>query len=91
MDLLPKVRFEVLVGPEAVDDVVDAIVAAAATGKIGDGKVWVTEVESIVRIRTGERPRGGLNQPPRGRVCPVIGPPSGDRGAYLPARPRPPT
>ena len=55
VDLLPKVRFEVLVGPEAVDDVVDAIVAAAATGKIGDGKVWVTEVESIVRIRTGER------------------------------------
>ena len=55
VDLLPKVRFDVLVGPEDVDQAVDAIVSAAATGKIGDGKVWVTAVDSVIRIRTGER------------------------------------
>ena len=55
VDLVPKVKIEIVVADDAVDDVVDAIVAAAATGKIGDGKVWVIPVESIVRVRTGER------------------------------------
>ena len=55
VDLLPKVRFDLLVAPETVDAAVDAIVAAAATGKIGDGKVWTTTVDEMVRIRTGER------------------------------------
>jgi nitrogen regulatory protein P-II 1 len=55
VDLVPKVRVEVLC--EAVDAarIVDAIVTTAKTGKIGDGKVWVTDVDEIVRVRTGER------------------------------------
>jgi len=55
VDLVPKVKIEIVVEDGAVDDVVDAIVGAAQTGKIGDGKVWVIPVESIVRVRTGER------------------------------------
>ena len=55
VDLVPKVKIEIVVEDGVVDGVVDAIVAAAQTGKIGDGKVWVTPVESIVRVRTGER------------------------------------
>ena len=55
VDFVPKLRIEVLVDDAQVDDVVDAIVATAATGKIGDGKVWVVPIETIVRVRTGER------------------------------------
>jgi nitrogen regulatory protein P-II 1 len=55
VDLVPKVRLEVVVEDDVVADVVDAIVGAAQTGKIGDGKVWVIPVETIVRVRTGER------------------------------------
>jgi nitrogen regulatory protein P-II 1 len=55
VDFVPKVRLEVAVDDEQVADVVDAIVGAAATGKIGDGKVWVTPLETVVRVRTGER------------------------------------
>ena len=55
IDFVPKVRVEVVVDDAAVDKVVDSIVAAARTGKIGDGKVWVSPVETIVRVRTGER------------------------------------
>ncbi|MEE6165588.1 MULTISPECIES: P-II family nitrogen regulator [Mycobacteriaceae] len=52
---VPKVRIDVVVDDEQVDAVAAAIVGAARTGKIGDGKVWVTPVESLVRVRTGER------------------------------------
>ena len=55
VDFVPKVRIEVVVDDAAVDRVVDAVVKAARTGKIGDGKVWVTPVETVVRVRTGER------------------------------------
>jgi nitrogen regulatory protein P-II 1 len=55
VDFVPKVRVEVVVDDGAVDKVVDTIVEAARTGKIGDGKVWITPVESVVRVRTGER------------------------------------
>lgn len=55
VDFVPKVRVEVVVDDAAVDKVVDVIVAAARTGKIGDGKVWVSPVEAVVRVRTGER------------------------------------
>ena len=55
IDFVPKVRVEVLVDDFAVDKIVDVIVRAAHTGKIGDGKVWVSAVESVVRVRTGER------------------------------------
>jgi nitrogen regulatory protein P-II 1 len=55
VDLVPKVRLEVVVDDDVAADVVDAIVGAAQTGKIGDGKVWVIPVETVVRVRTGER------------------------------------
>ncbi len=55
VDLVPKVRIEVVVEDGAADDVVDAIVRAARTGKIGDGKVWAVPVGTVVRVRTGER------------------------------------
>ena len=54
VDFVPKVRVEVVVDDDEVDGIVDAIVKAARTGKIGDGKLWVTEVDRVVRIRTGE-------------------------------------
>jgi nitrogen regulatory protein P-II 1 len=54
VDLVPKTRLEVLVDDTDVDDVVDVIVKAAQTGKIGDGKVWVSSVDAVVRVRTGE-------------------------------------
>jgi nitrogen regulatory protein P-II 1 len=52
---VPKVRLEIIVDDGDVAKVVDTIVTAAATGKIGDGKVWVSPIEEMVRIRTGER------------------------------------
>ena len=55
VDLLPKVKVEVLVAATETDKVVDTIAEAAKTGKIGDGKIWITSVEKVVRIRTGER------------------------------------
>jgi nitrogen regulatory protein PII len=55
VELVPKVKLEVLVDDGAVDAVVDALAGAAQTGKIGDGKIWVTDVVSVLRIRTGER------------------------------------
>ena len=55
VDFVPKIRVEVLTDDAQVDEVVNAIVTTAATGKIGDGKVWVVPVESAVRVRTGER------------------------------------
>lgn len=54
VDLVPKVRVEVLVDDAQVTAVIDAIVTAARTGKIGDGKVWAVPVEAVVRVRTGE-------------------------------------
>jgi nitrogen regulatory protein P-II 1 len=55
VDFVPKVKLEVVVDDGVADKVVDAIVQAARTGKIGDGKVWTTPVETVVRVRTGER------------------------------------
>ena len=55
VDLVPKVRLEVLVDSPEAEKVIDVIVKAASTGSIGDGKVWSTPVDSIVRVRTGER------------------------------------
>lgn len=54
VDFVPKVKLEVVVDPEEVTKVTEAIASTAQTGKIGDGKIWVTPVESLVRIRTGE-------------------------------------
>ena len=55
VDFVPKLKLEVLIDDSQVDEVVEAIVSAANTGKIGDGKVWVVPVEQAVRVRTGER------------------------------------
>jgi len=55
IDFVPKVRIELLVDDGDVDRLLEAVIAAARTGKIGDGKVWVTPVEQVIRIRTGER------------------------------------
>ncbi len=55
IDFVPKVRIELLVEDADVERLLEAVVAAARTGKIGDGKVWVTPIEQVVRIRTGER------------------------------------
>ncbi|MFY9808653.1 MAG: P-II family nitrogen regulator [Pseudonocardiaceae bacterium] len=55
VDFVPKIRVEVVVDEVQVDKTIDALVEAARTGKIGDGKVWVTPVETVVRVRTGER------------------------------------
>jgi nitrogen regulatory protein P-II 1 len=54
VDFLPKVKVEVILADDLVDRAIEAIVAAARTGKIGDGKIFVTAVEQVVRIRTGE-------------------------------------
>lgn len=54
IDFVPKVKLEVLVATEGADKVVEAIAHAAKTGKIGDGKIWLTAVDRAIRIRTGE-------------------------------------
>ena len=54
IDFVPKVQLDIVVDDGAVDKIVEAIQKAAATGKIGDGKIWVTTVERLIRIRTGE-------------------------------------
>ena len=55
VDLVPKVKIEVVVADNAINAVVDAITRAARTGEIGDGKIFVSALESVVRIRTGEK------------------------------------
>jgi nitrogen regulatory protein P-II 1 len=53
--LVPKIRIEIVIDDQDVDAVSDAIVRAARTGRIGDGKVWISPVEAVVRVRTGDR------------------------------------
>ena len=60
VDFLPKVKIEVVLGDEAVDNAVEAIRKAAQTGRIGDGKIFVTPLEQVVRIRTGETGKEAL-------------------------------
>jgi len=54
VDFLPKIKMEVIVDTEQVDQVIDTVISAARTGKIGDGKIFVLPIEKIVRVRTGE-------------------------------------
>ncbi len=54
-DFVPKVKLEILSTDEALDDIVNAVIEAAFTGKIGDGKIWISAVEDVIRVRTGER------------------------------------
>jgi nitrogen regulatory protein P-II 1 len=58
--LVPKIRLEIVVDSADADDVVDIIVKTAQTGRIGDGKVWVVGVDSVVRVRTGDRDQAAL-------------------------------
>jgi nitrogen regulatory protein P-II 1 len=60
VDLVPKVRIDVLVDDDDSEDVIDVIVKAAQTGKIGDGKVWSVPVDNVIRVRTGERGNSAL-------------------------------
>jgi nitrogen regulatory protein P-II 1 len=60
VDFLPKVKIEVLVEDDTALAVADTIIAAARTGRIGDGKLFITPVEEVVRIRTGERGRDAI-------------------------------
>lgn len=60
VDFLPKVKVEIAVSDDAVDNVLDVISRAANTGKIGDGKIWVSSLDQVVRIRTGETDREAL-------------------------------
>ena len=60
VDFVPKVRVEVVADDLLADKVVDAVVEAARTGKIGDGKVWVTPIDTVIRVRTGERDADAL-------------------------------
>ena len=60
VDLIPKLRIEVVVDDEDAADVVNLIVKSSATGKIGDGKVWTVPVDELVRVRTGERGSAAL-------------------------------
>ena len=60
VDLVPKVRVEVLVDDADAADVVEVVVKAAQTERIGDGKVWVSPVESVVRVRTGDRDEAAI-------------------------------
>ena len=55
VDFLPKIKMEIVIADTQVEDVVNAIVKAAQTGRIGDGKIFITNIEEVVRIRTGER------------------------------------
>jgi nitrogen regulatory protein P-II 1 len=60
VDFVPKVRIEIVVDDDTASRVIEAVVAAARTGQIGDGKVWTTPVGDLVRIRTGERGHDAL-------------------------------
>ena len=54
VDFLPKIKLEIAVGDDMVDQTIEAITSSASTGKIGDGKIFVTSLEQVIRIRTGE-------------------------------------
>ena len=58
--LVPKIRIEIVVDDSDVADVTDIVVKAAQTGRIGDGKVWVSSIDSVIRVRTGERDEAAI-------------------------------
>ena len=60
VDYIPKVKIEIAIDDDQVDAVIDAIIEAAKTGKIGDGKIFVTHLENVIRVRTGETGAGAL-------------------------------
>ena len=60
VDFLPKIRIDIAVTDDAVDTVIEAVLASARTGKVGDGKIFVSPLEHVVRIRTGEEDEGPI-------------------------------
>ena len=60
LNMVPKVRFEIIVEQEQVEEIIEVICAVASTGEVGDGKIFITPVEEVVRIRTGERGKDAL-------------------------------
>jgi nitrogen regulatory protein PII len=60
VDFVPKARIEIAVRSEVVDQVVEAVVKAAKTGKVGDGKIFISDVQRVIRIRTGETDNSAL-------------------------------
>ncbi len=60
VDFLPKVKLEIAVSADILEQVIEAIEASTSTGKIGDGKIFVTDLEEVIRIRTGERGQNAL-------------------------------
>ena len=86
--LVPKIRIEIVVDDADADDVVGIVVKTAQTGRIGDGKVWVIPVDTLVRVRTGDRDAEALSEPSR-QPSPAVpaGPPGGHRSLlYRPLR-----
>ena len=65
VDFLPKIKMEIVLADSLAEDVVSAIAKAAQTGRIGDGKIFITNLEEAVRIRTGERGEDAIQQPPK--------------------------
>lgn len=55
LNMIPKVKFEIIVEDSRVDEIVDVIVAVARTGEVGDGKIFISSIDSVVRVRTGEK------------------------------------
>ncbi len=55
LNMIPKVKFEIIVDDDRVDEIVDLIVSVARTGEVGDGKIFISAIESVVRVRTGEK------------------------------------
>ena len=55
MNMIPKVKFEIIVEDSRVDEIVDVIVGIARTGEVGDGKIFISSIDSVVRVRTGEK------------------------------------
>ena len=60
VDFLPKIKIEIMVQEDQVDLIVESIEKSANTGKVGDGKIWVTTLDSVLRIRTGEKDEGAI-------------------------------
>lgn len=55
LNMIPKVKFEIIVEDSRVDEIVDVIVGVARTGEVGDGKIFISDIESVIRVRTGEK------------------------------------
>lgn len=55
LNIIPKVKFEIIVEDSRVDEIVDVIVKVARTGEVGDGKIFISDIESVIRVRTGEK------------------------------------